>query len=271
MCLSSAARLHFPREYQAAYSLNYAVFVASFVGLVGIGFPLALVASSPGTSLAFVGVAFTCAASSIIMCCGPQQRGQDGRCQLIAAIAFNAIAALMHFISVWLIIWSWDVVSRELGRASCSGDVTKEECDAAIAQVKSIVAGLLWTTWLYVVFVCGLDCFAAYTFFKALTAMKYAATLPGPGAGPADFYQQPPVEAFPVVNSTVVEGGNVQSYGNYEQRNVQSYEQQAQQQQQPAPAYSQPYQQAAPAYAQAYPQDPAPPPRDTSTQQTPRV
>lgn len=189
----------FPREYVVAYSLNYAVFIASVVGLVGIGFPLAIVASTPGTVLAFIAAMCTMLGSSVLMCCGPQERGMHGKCQITAAAFFNALAALLHFIAVWLIIWAWDQVSKALGLATCETGVPDAECEAAIGALASTLGGLLWTTWLFVLFCTVLELYAVRVLLLARRAMEVAVVQHRQGA------QQPPsVEAFPVVASSVV-------------------------------------------------------------------
>jgi hypothetical protein len=196
---------NFPPEYGVAYQLNTGVFITSVVGVIGLGIPLISVAETDGTAMAFVAALMTLTGSSIVMCCGPQQRGADGRCQLIAAIVLNGFAAVLQFIALILIIWAWDLVQKQLAVAECGPSVTREECDEAIAQLGSIVAALLWTAFLYLLFAVGLEVYTIRAQLAAKRAMESAAAIAAANApfhGPPGM--SPPIEAYPVVTSTVV-------------------------------------------------------------------
>lgn len=203
MCVTDIDQI-FPREYVVAYTLNYAVFIASFVGVWGIGLPMATVASTIGTVFAFIACVLMLIGSSCILCCGPQTRDNDGKCQLTAALVLNAIATLLNFIAIWLIIWAWSVVVTVLAGIQCDQTISEEECELEVNRFRSVIAAIFWTTWLFVLFVTALGAYSLRVLLQAKRAME-AAALAFRNANHGNSQPpQPAVEAFPVVAGSVV-------------------------------------------------------------------
>lgn len=200
----------FPREYVFASRLNSVVFVVSFVGIIGIGLPLTSLVSTPGTSLAFLACLCALVGASVLMCCGPQERGMDGKCQLTAAMVCNSIAALLNFISIWLIIWAWDAFAKAMAGARCNPSLTREECDQAIEELSSTVAAVLWTTWIYIIFCCALSAYTVRAQLQAKRAMEAAADVNRQAQVDGVASQiPPPMEGYPhrpVVTGSMMPG-----------------------------------------------------------------